>query len=144
MPWATWPEIVSGLETARATKSCAVQDGAAWSANGNQPLNNAGRNTIQRGLARIAGRMDEGRRGRASFHKGGRERDMKPNTDLPSGARPKNRFRDARRKPDFTIDQDWASYSAVEHDRWDRLFRRSLAALQSRACDEFLAMIEAL
>jgi phenylalanine-4-hydroxylase len=69
---------------------------------------------------------------------------MKHNTDLPSGAGPKNRFRDARRNPDFTIDQNWASYSAAEHDRWDRLFRRSLAALQNRACGEFLAMIEAL
>jgi phenylalanine-4-hydroxylase len=49
---------------------------------------------------------------------------MKHNTDLPSGAGPKNRFRDARRNPDFTIDQNWASYSAAEHDRWDRLFRR--------------------
>jgi phenylalanine-4-hydroxylase len=74
----------------------------------------------------------------------GREKDMKPNTALLSGAGPKNQFRDARRNPDFTIDQDWASYSAAEHDRWNRLFRRSLAALQSRACHEFLAMIEAL
>jgi phenylalanine-4-hydroxylase len=56
----------------------------------------------------------------------------------------KNRFRDAPRKPDFTIDQDWTSYSGAEHDRWDRLFRRSLAAVQNRACDEFLAMIKTL
>jgi phenylalanine-4-hydroxylase len=56
----------------------------------------------------------------------------------------KNRFRDAPRNPDFTIDQDWASYSPEEHDRWDRLFRRSLLALQDRACDEFLAMTKAL
>jgi phenylalanine-4-hydroxylase len=69
---------------------------------------------------------------------------MESNLDLPSGVGSKNRFRDARRNPDFTIDQDWVSYSAAEHDRWDRLFRRSLAALQNRACDEFLAMIEAL
>jgi phenylalanine-4-hydroxylase len=69
---------------------------------------------------------------------------MKPNTDLLSGLDGKNRFRDARRNPDFTIDQDWASYSAAEHDRWDRLFRRSLAAVQNRACDEFLAMMKTL
>jgi phenylalanine-4-hydroxylase len=79
-----------------------------------------------------------------SFRKNGRERAMKRNTHLPSGIGPKNRFRDARRNPDFTIDQDWASYSAAEHDRWDRLFRRSLAAVQNRACDEFLAMMKAL
>jgi len=88
--------------------------------------------------------MNESRKGKASFHRDGRERDMKPNTDLPSRTGPKNRFLDARRNPDFTIDQDWASYSAVEHDRWNRLFCRSLAALQNRACDEYLAMIEAL
>ena len=69
---------------------------------------------------------------------------MKPNTDLLPGLDAKNRFRDARRNPDFTIDQDWVSYSAAEHDRWDRLFRRPFAALQNRACDEFLAMMKAL
>jgi len=52
----------------------------------------------------------------------------------------KNRYRNARRNPDFTIDQDWASYSAQEHDRWDRLFARSQAVLRERACDEFKAM----
>jgi phenylalanine-4-hydroxylase len=88
--------------------------------------------------------MNERRKGKASFHRDRRERDMNPKTDLPSRMGPKNRFLDARRNPDFTIDLDWASYSVVEHDRWNRLFRRSLAALQNRACDEYLAMIEAL
>jgi phenylalanine-4-hydroxylase len=69
---------------------------------------------------------------------------MKGNTELPAGPRPKNRFQHAPRKQDFTIDQDWASYTAAEHDRWDRLYRRSHAALQGGACDEFLAMTEAL
>jgi phenylalanine-4-hydroxylase len=69
---------------------------------------------------------------------------MESNMDLPSDTGSKNRFRDAPRKPDFTIDQNWASYSAAEHDRWDRLFRRSFAALQNRACDEFIAMMKAL
>jgi phenylalanine-4-hydroxylase len=70
---------------------------------------------------------------------------MKASSDLPLGlGAPKNRFRDAPRNQDFTIGQDWGSYSTAEHDRWDRLFRRSLAALQNRACDEFLAMTEAL
>jgi phenylalanine-4-hydroxylase len=67
---------------------------------------------------------------------------MEGGTAFTLGA--KNRFRDAPRNPDFTIDQDWASYSPAEHDRWDRLFRRSLLALQDRACDEFLAMTKAL
>jgi phenylalanine-4-hydroxylase len=69
---------------------------------------------------------------------------MKGNTELPIGAKPNNRFRHAPRNQDFTIDQDWASYTAVEHDRWDRLYRRSNAVLEGRACDEFLAMTKAL
>jgi phenylalanine-4-hydroxylase len=55
-----------------------------------------------------------------------------------------NRYLNARRNPDFTIDQDWRSYSPAEHDRWDRLFRRSQAILKDRACDEFLAAMSAL
>jgi len=65
------------------------------------------------------------------------------NTERP-GSAPRSRFRSARRNPDFTIDQDWVSYSAAEHDRWDRLFRRSRAVLQDRACDEFLTMMDTL
>jgi phenylalanine-4-hydroxylase len=64
----------------------------------------------------------------------------KPFDDL--GA--KNRFRSAPRNPDFTIAQDWGSYSAAEHDRWDRLFKRSQAVLHDRACDEFTAMMHTL
>jgi phenylalanine-4-hydroxylase len=53
----------------------------------------------------------------------------------------KARFRKAPRGVDFTIDQDWRRYTAAEHRRWDRLFKRSLAILRNRACDEFVAMI---
>jgi phenylalanine-4-hydroxylase len=56
----------------------------------------------------------------------------------------KNRYRNAPRNPDYTIDQDWPSYSAAEHDRWDRLFKRSEAMLHERACDEFIAMMHTL
>src|SRR5271169_2404753 len=73
-----------------------------------------------------------------------KETTMEASTSLPARPGPTNRFRDAPRSPDFTIDQDWASYSAAEHDRWDRLFRHSVAALQGRACDEFRAMVKAL
>jgi phenylalanine-4-hydroxylase len=55
-----------------------------------------------------------------------------------------NRYLNAKRNPDFTIDQDWRSYSHAEHDRWDRLFRRSQGILKNRACDEFLAAMSAL
>jgi phenylalanine-4-hydroxylase len=56
----------------------------------------------------------------------------------------KARFRNAPRRVDFTIEQDWRRYTAAEHDRWDRLFKRSQAILRDRACDEFVAMIERL
>jgi phenylalanine-4-hydroxylase len=62
--------------------------------------------------------------------------------DGETGSR--NRYRDAPKNADHTIDQQWASYTAEEHDRWDRLFKRSEAVLQNRACDEFIAMMHAL
>ena len=55
-----------------------------------------------------------------------------------------NRYKDAPRRADYTIDQDWGSYTAAEHDRWDRLFARSQQILRGRACDEFLVAMDAL
>ncbi len=46
----------------------------------------------------------------------------------------KNRYHDAPRRADFTIDQAWETYSAAEHDRWDRLFRRQREVTRGRAC----------
>ena len=57
---------------------------------------------------------------------------------------PRNRFHAVPRNADFTIDQDWSSYSAAEHERWDRLFAQSRAVLQERACAEFLEMASVL
>jgi phenylalanine-4-hydroxylase len=64
--------------------------------------------------------------------------------DRAIGSGSKNRYHDAPRNPDYTIDQDWASYSDEEHGRWDRLFNRSREILQGRACDEFIAMMHTL
>jgi phenylalanine-4-hydroxylase len=64
--------------------------------------------------------------------------------DRAIGSGSKNRYHDAPRNPDYTIDQDWASYSPDEHGRWDRLFNRSREILQGRACDEFIAMMHTL
>ena len=64
--------------------------------------------------------------------------------DHALGAAPVNRYKSAPRNPDYTIDQDWSSYSAAEHARWDRLFKRSRAILHDRACDEFIAMTDTL
>jgi phenylalanine-4-hydroxylase len=68
---------------------------------------------------------------------------MEVSTELPARVS-KNRFWNAQRNPDFTIDQDWASYSPAEHNRWGRLFRRAVEALHDRACDEFLTAFNAL
>jgi phenylalanine-4-hydroxylase len=57
---------------------------------------------------------------------------------------PINRYKNARRNADFTIDQDWQSYSAEEHGRWDRLYARAQAILHDRACAEFLDATHAL
>jgi phenylalanine-4-hydroxylase len=66
------------------------------------------------------------------------------NAELPDHSAEKSRYLAAPRRADFTIDQDWTSYSAAEHDRWDRLFARAGAALQNRACDEYIAALQAL
>jgi phenylalanine-4-hydroxylase len=55
-----------------------------------------------------------------------------------------NRYRNAPRNPDYTIDQRWSSYSPQEHDRWDRLFARAGEILHNRACAEFIAAMHAL
>ena len=35
---------------------------------------------------------------------------------------PKNRYASNPRNADWTIAQDWPSYTSEEHDRWNRLF----------------------
>jgi phenylalanine-4-hydroxylase len=46
--------------------------------------------------------------------------------------------------PDWTIDQGWAAYSAVEHQTWVTLYERQMKLLPGRACDPFLRGCEAL
>ena len=45
---------------------------------------------------------------------------------------------------DWTIPQDWASYTESEHRVWDRLFARQIGMLQNRACAAFLSGLESL
>lgn len=66
-----------------------------------------------------------------------------PKVDI-NGAAGKNRYKLAPRNADYTIDQDWQSYSADEHDRWDRLFSRMCDVLPGRACPEFLEAMNTL
>lgn len=56
----------------------------------------------------------------------------------------KNRYSNAPKNADFTIDQDWESYSPAEHDRWDRLLQRQEKILPGRACDEFIQAMGSL
>ena len=46
--------------------------------------------------------------------------------------------------PDFTIPQNWDGYSAEEHARWNKLYERQAKLLPGRACDEFMAGLDAL
>jgi phenylalanine-4-hydroxylase len=47
-------------------------------------------------------------------------------------------------RADWTIPQDWARYTAAEHGTWRRLFERQSRLLPGRACDEFVAGMQAL
>ena len=47
-------------------------------------------------------------------------------------------------RPDYTVDQPFADYTAAEHDRWRRLYRRQMALMPSYAAHEFIANIEQL
>jgi phenylalanine-4-hydroxylase len=41
-------------------------------------------------------------------------------------------------RPDFTIDQPLERYGAVDHAVWDQLYRRQMALLEGRACEQFI------
>jgi len=47
-------------------------------------------------------------------------------------------------RPDYTVDQDYASYSDADQDRWRRLYARQMRLVPGRACPEFLRVIETL
>jgi phenylalanine-4-hydroxylase len=47
-------------------------------------------------------------------------------------------------RPDWTIDQGWERYRAEEHAVWKTLFERQTKLLPGRACDEFVAGMQAL
>jgi len=47
-------------------------------------------------------------------------------------------------RADWTIDQDWDSYTPAEHAVWRTLYERQARLLPGRACDEYLAGMRAL
>ncbi|MDD0813496.1 phenylalanine 4-monooxygenase [Curvibacter sp. HBC28] len=50
----------------------------------------------------------------------------------------------ARAGADYTCTQDYAAYTAQDHDTYARLFRRQAALLPGLACDEFIAALPSL
>jgi len=49
-----------------------------------------------------------------------------------------------RMRPDYTVEQDHASYAEAEHDRWRRLYRRQIELVDGRACDEYVRALRSL
>ena len=45
---------------------------------------------------------------------------------------------------DWTVPQDWAAYSAEDHETWDILFTRQSALLPGRACEAYLRGLDVL
>lgn len=50
----------------------------------------------------------------------------------------------APHRADWTIDQEWDSYTPAEHAVWRTLYARQAKLLPGRACDEYLAGMRAL
>jgi phenylalanine-4-hydroxylase len=51
---------------------------------------------------------------------------------------------DARARPDYTCDQDYARYSPTDHDTYRRLMARQLAQIGRYACSEFVDAVRLL
>jgi phenylalanine-4-hydroxylase len=50
----------------------------------------------------------------------------------------------AKARSDYTCDQNWARYSAADHDTYRRLYTRQLQQLPGLACEEFIAAVQEL
>jgi phenylalanine-4-hydroxylase len=50
----------------------------------------------------------------------------------------------ARAGADYTCAQDYARYTAADHDTYRRLYARQAALLPGLACDEFIAALPSL
>lgn len=50
----------------------------------------------------------------------------------------------ARARTDYTCAQDWASYTAADHDTYHRLYERQTALLPGLACDAFIEALPSL
>jgi phenylalanine-4-hydroxylase len=50
----------------------------------------------------------------------------------------------AKARADYTCEQNWAQYSAADHDTYRRLYTRQLQQLPGLACEEFIAAVQQL
>jgi phenylalanine-4-hydroxylase len=50
----------------------------------------------------------------------------------------------ATARADYTCEQDWAAYTAQDHDLYRRLYQRQAAQMRGLACDEFVSAVENL
>ena len=50
----------------------------------------------------------------------------------------------ARARADYTCEQDYAQYSAADHDTYRRLYARQVEQLPGLACEEFIAAVREL
>ena len=50
----------------------------------------------------------------------------------------------AKARADYTCEQNWAQYSAADHDTYRRLYTRQLQQLPGLACEEFIAAVREL
>lgn len=50
----------------------------------------------------------------------------------------------ARASSDYTCAQDYAAYTAADHDTYRRLYERQAAQIEGLACDEFIAALPSL
>jgi phenylalanine-4-hydroxylase len=50
----------------------------------------------------------------------------------------------ARARTDYTCEQDYAQYTAADHDTYRRLYARQVQQLPGKACDEFIAAVAQL
>ena len=77
---------------------------------------------------------------------------MKPDKSLNQGVAPVTygegarppRGDYARARADYTCEQDYAQYSAADHDTYRRLYARQVQQLPGLACDEFITAVQQL
>jgi phenylalanine-4-hydroxylase len=50
----------------------------------------------------------------------------------------------SRIAPDFTVEQDWASYSERDHETWRALYRRQSGLIRRYACPDYVEGVERL